>query len=48
MAEIVINMGTSIKENVIVPPILHALTWELTGAHVVRIQQGTPKIMVVL
>jgi hypothetical protein len=39
MAEIVINKGTSLKENVIVPPILHALTWDLTRAHVVRIQQ---------
>jgi hypothetical protein len=42
MAEIVINMGTSIKENVMVPAILHALTWDLTRVHVVRIQQGTP------
>jgi len=48
MAETVINMGTSIKENVIVPPILHALTWDLTRDHVVKIRQGTPLIMVVL
>jgi hypothetical protein len=41
MAEIVINMGTPIQENVVVQPNLHALPWDLTRAHVVRIWQGT-------